>query len=66
MPSLANPLLLSGVVLGALGLRAEWLRWDLVDRLAGQPDAHAIPEVLAYARRKATDDVRPVVERPPR
>jgi hypothetical protein len=66
-PPLAIPFLVGGVVVGALGLRAEWLHWDLLDRLAGQPDAHAIPEVLAYANRRATEEPRrPVVRRRPR
>ena len=65
-PPLAIPLLVGGVVVGALGLRTEWLHWDLLDRLAGQPDAHAIPEVQAYARRDRPEDPKPVVRRPPR
>jgi hypothetical protein len=65
-PPLAIPLLLGGVAVGALGLRTEWLHWDLLDRLAGQPDAHAIPEVLAYANRGATEEPAPVVRRRPR
>jgi hypothetical protein len=63
---LALPFLLGGIVVGALGLRAEWQHWDLLDRLAGQRDAHVIPEVLAYASRDATTQSRPVVRRPPR
>jgi len=63
---LAIPFLLGGLVVGALGLRSEWLHWDLVDRLAEQPDAHSIPEVLSYASRHAIKDARPVVTRPPR
>ena len=43
-----------GLVVAGLGLRALWRRWDLVDRLAGERDAYAIPEVLAYASREAT------------
>jgi hypothetical protein len=65
-PQLAIPFLLGGLVVGALGLRSEWLHWDLVDRLAEQPDAHSIPEVLSYASRHAIKDARPVVTRPPR
>jgi hypothetical protein len=63
---LAIPFLLGGVVVGALGLRTEWLHWDLLDRLAAQPDAHAIPEVLAYASRNTSEERRSVVRRPPR
>jgi hypothetical protein len=65
-PQLAIPFLLGGVAVGALGLRTEWLHWDLLDRLAGQPDAHAIPEVLAYASRDTPEDPVQVVRRPPR
>ena len=53
-PSLALPLLIGGLALGALGIRALWRHWDLVDRLAGEPDAYAIAEVLAYAARETT------------
>jgi hypothetical protein len=63
---LAIPFLLGGVGVGALGFRTEWLHWDLLDRLAAQPDAHAIPEVLAYASRNGTEEPRPLVRRPPR
>ena len=53
-PAFAIPLFLGGIVVGARGLVATVRRWDLVDRLAVEPDAHTIPEVLAYARREAT------------
>lgn len=53
-PALAMPIFLGGVVIGVRGIRALWRRWDLVDRLAGERDAYAIPEVLAYAAREAT------------
>ena len=33
-PSLALPLLIGGLALGGLGIRALWRHWDLVDRLA--------------------------------
>jgi hypothetical protein len=52
-PSLALPLLIGGLGVGVLGIRALWRHWDLVDRLADDPDAYAIPEVLAYASREA-------------
>ena len=45
-PSLALPLLIGGLAVGALGIRALWRRWDLVDRLADEPDAYAIAEVI--------------------
>jgi hypothetical protein len=53
-PTLALPLLLGSLVVLTLGLRAFWRRWDLVDRLAGERDAYAISEVLAYATREAS------------
>jgi hypothetical protein len=56
--SLAMPLFLGGLVVAGLGMRALWRRWDLVDRLSGEPDAHAIAEVLDYASREATPERR--------
>jgi hypothetical protein len=53
-PPLAMPLFLGGLVVGALGVRAMWMRWDLVDRLAGERDAYAIAEVRSRAERDAT------------
>jgi hypothetical protein len=44
--------------IGALGIRALWRHWDLVDRLAGEPDAYSIDEVLAYAAREVTMERR--------
>jgi hypothetical protein len=35
-------------------LRALWRRWELLERLAAEPDAYVIAEVLARARREAT------------
>jgi hypothetical protein len=57
-PEFALPLFLGGIAVGACGVRALWCRWDLVARLAGEGDAHVIPEVLAYAKRHATMDSR--------
>jgi hypothetical protein len=57
-PEFALPLFIGGISVGACGVRALWRRWDLVARLAGERDAHVIPEVLAYARRHATMDSR--------
>jgi hypothetical protein len=51
---LAMPLFLGGLGVAVLGVRAALLRWELVERLAGDRDAHAIPEVLAYASREGT------------
>ena len=51
---LAMPLFLGGLGVAVLGVRAALLRWELVERLAGDRDAYAIPEVLAYASREGT------------
>lgn len=58
LPALAAPLFIGGLVVGVLGVRALWRRWDLVERLAGEHDAYAISEVLAYASREATMERR--------
>lgn len=52
------PLFIGGLAVAALGVRAEWRRWDLVERLAADGDAHAIPEVRAYAAQHATMERR--------
>jgi hypothetical protein len=57
-PSLAMPLLIGGLAVGALGIRALWRHWDLVDRLADEPDAYGISEVLAYASLETTMERR--------
>jgi hypothetical protein len=57
-PALALPLFVGGAAVGALGLRALWRHWDLVDRLSGERDAYVIPEVLAFASREAELDRR--------
>jgi hypothetical protein len=51
-PALALPLFVGGLALGALGLRALWRHWDLLERLSGERDAYVIPEVYAYASRE--------------
>jgi hypothetical protein len=57
-PSLALPLFLGGIGVGALGVRALWRHWDLVDRLSGERAAYVIPAVLEYAAREATIERR--------
>ena len=57
-PAFALPLFLGGLAVGASGVIALWRRWDLVDRLAGDADAHEISEVLAYASRESTMERR--------
>ena len=55
---LVVPLFAGGLAIGALGVRALWRHWDLVDRLADDRDAYGIPEVRAYAARDAQMDRR--------
>ena len=57
-PALALPLFLGGVVVGARGLGAAWRRWELVDGLAEDSDAHVIPEIRAHALREASMERR--------
>jgi hypothetical protein len=57
-PELAVPLFLGGFTVGALGVRALWRRWDVIDRLAGERDAYVIPEIFAWACREATMERR--------
>ncbi|MGH2931491.1 MAG: hypothetical protein ACRDKK_01395 [Gaiellaceae bacterium] len=57
-PALAVPLFFGGLVVGGLGMRALLRRSELVERLAGERDAYAIPEVLAWASREATMERR--------
>jgi hypothetical protein len=51
-PELALPLFVGGLAVGALGIRALWRHWDLVERLSGERDAYVIPEVFANASRE--------------
>jgi hypothetical protein len=53
-PGFALPLFLGGVFVCARGLVAVWRRWDMVDELAGEPDAYVIDEILRYARKETT------------
>jgi hypothetical protein len=53
-PSLAMPLFLGGVAVGALGVRALVRHWDLLDRLADERDAYVIPAVRKYALRETS------------
>jgi hypothetical protein len=56
--ALAAPLLVGGLVVGVLGARALWHRWDLLERLSGERDAHVISEIRAFASREATMERR--------
>jgi hypothetical protein len=53
-PQLAVPLFVGGAAVVGLGVRALWRHWDLVDRLAGEPDAYLIGEVRTRAVRETT------------
>jgi hypothetical protein len=57
-PPLAVPLFLGGVVVGVLGARAMWRRWDLLEHLSGERDAYVISEIRAFASREATMERR--------
>jgi hypothetical protein len=58
LPVLAAPLFIGGLVVGMLGVRALWRRWDLLERLSGERDAHVISEVRAFASRETTMERR--------
>src|SRR5512132_2339477 len=51
-PVFALPLFIGGMVVAARSVLAGWRRWDLLDRLVGERDAYAIPEVRARASRE--------------
>ena len=57
-PALAVPLFLGGLFVGGRGMKALLRRSELVEWLAGERDAYAIPEVLAWASREATMERR--------
>lgn len=58
LPELTAPLFIGGLVVGLLGVRTLWRRWDLLERLSGERDAHVISEVRAVAAREATMERR--------
>ena len=58
LPVLAVPLFIGGLVVGVLSACTMWRRWDLLERLSGERDAHVISEVRAVASREATRDRR--------
>jgi hypothetical protein len=53
-PALALPLLFGGMAATALGIRAAYRRFELVDRLVAEPDAYTIAEVRARALAETT------------
>lgn len=58
LPALVAPVFIGGLFVGMLGVRAMWRRWDLLERLSGERDAHVISEVRAFASREATMERR--------
>jgi hypothetical protein len=54
LPALALPLFVGGVFVAGRAVLAGWRRWDLLDRLAADRDAYAIPEVRARAEQEAS------------
>jgi hypothetical protein len=57
-PDFAIPLFIGGVAVAFRGVVAAWRRWDMLDRLAADPDAYVIPEVRKHALQEATIDRR--------
>jgi hypothetical protein len=53
-PDFALPLFLGGLFVAGRAVLVGWRRWDLLDRLAGEPDAYGIPEVRARAEEQAS------------
>ena len=57
-PGFAVPLFVGGLVVVTRGLIAAWRRWEIVDRLASEPDAYVIDEIRTRALREATMERR--------
>jgi hypothetical protein len=57
-PEFAIPLFVGGLAVTFRGLIAAWRRWEIVDRLAAEPDAYVIPEVRKHALQEATIERR--------
>ena len=60
-PELALPLFIGGLAVGALGVRALWHRWDIVDSLVGDQDAYVISEIRERAVHETTMERRRVL-----
>ena len=60
-PELALPLFIGGIAVGALGVRALWVRWDIVDSLVGEQDAYVISEIRERAVHETTMERRRVL-----
>jgi len=58
VPALAVPLFVGGIVVGALGVRASWRRWVLLEQLEGERDAFVIDEIRDRAAGTATIERR--------
>jgi hypothetical protein len=60
-PELALPLFIGGIAVGAVGVRALWHRWDIVDSLVGDRDAYVISEIRERAVHETTMERRRVL-----
>ncbi len=58
LPELAVPLFVGGLAVGVLGVRAALEQSEIIDRLAGDPDAYVISEIRKRAARDATMERR--------
>jgi hypothetical protein len=54
LPRLAVPLFIGGIAVGALGVRAVWYRWVIVENLVGERDAYVISEIRERAVHETT------------
>ncbi len=61
LPELAVPLFIGGIAVGALGVRAVWYRWVIVDSLVGERDAYVISEIRERAEHETTMQRRRVL-----
>jgi hypothetical protein len=57
-PDLAIPFFVGGLAVAFRGALVAWRRWEIVERLAGERDAHVIPEVREHALREASIERR--------
>ena len=58
LPALVAPLIAGGLTGARAPAPTTARRWDLLERLAGDGDAHIIPEVRAFAVRETTMEKR--------
>jgi hypothetical protein len=60
-PPLAVPFMLGGMTSLALGIRALWRHWELVDRMLDDGSTYVIPEICVRAMRETTPSRRHVL-----